>query len=286
MMQAVWALTRPRLALFVALSTATGYRLAGGGMETALWLVSAGTGLLALGASALNQAQEAHLDRRLERTRARPVPSGRLAARDAARIGLAAIAVGLLALLGAGGGSASAAGLLAIVWYNGLYTPLKRRTAFAAIPGALVGSLGPAIGWLAAGGAPGAEALHLLMLVFFLWQVPHFWLLALRYGDDYRRAGLPHPARRLGEPALRRLTFTWIVAAATAPLLAPLFGLLQSRALFLVLCAAGLVLAAGSLRLLRADGVEESWLRLSFIRINAFALAIMALLIADGAIGM
>jgi protoheme IX farnesyltransferase len=195
---------------------------------------------------------------------------------------LAAALIGAgLALLLALAPLAALAGALALAWYNGAYTWLKGHSAFAAVPGALVGSLGPAIGWIAAGGELGSPALLLVMVIFFLWQVPHFWLLALRYADDYRRAGLPSPVESLGERPLRRVTLNWILSAALATLLLPLFGLLEHPGLVGLLAACALLVGAVSWRLLRRPRPAEEWLRLAFARLNLFVLATMVLLLVD-----
>ena len=82
-------------------------------------------------------------------------------------------------------------GLITVVWYNGIYTPLKRVTAFAAIPGGVVGAIPPVIGWVSGGGDPTDARIIVVAFFFFVWQVPHFWLLLMRIGGDYERAGLP-----------------------------------------------------------------------------------------------
>jgi protoheme IX farnesyltransferase len=176
---------------------------------------------------------------------------------------------------------ATAFGVCAVVLYNGLYTWLKRWTAFAAVPGAVIGALGPAIGWVAAGGAPQSPSLIAIAVVFFLWQVPHFWLLNLRYPRDYISAGYPSPVEALGGERLYRIGLVWIACTALATLCLPLFGLLSSEVLYLVLCGAAVLLGWMLLKAFRHPALEAIRYRVSFAGVNMFVLVIMILLIVE-----
>ncbi|MFC1529769.1 protoheme IX farnesyltransferase [Gemmatimonadota bacterium] len=280
-MQALSRLARLRLSGFVALSTATGYVTAWGDLSPALLGPALAALLLAAGASALNQYQERDLDARMDRTRDRPIPSGRISPGKVLGFSLLSIAVALLMLALTGGTLPLVLGAIAIISYNGLYTRLKRRTAFAAIPGALIGSLGPAIGWTAAGGTLDSKALLAIMLVFYLWQVPHFWLLNLRYPDDYAGAGYPCPVEVMGRKRLTRLTAVWISSAAIASLLFPLFGFFRSAGLYVILCVAVVTLGTMLIGMFRSQGANEQKLRLGFASVNLYVLVTMLLLLAD-----
>jgi len=283
--EGLWRLFRPPLALLVGLSAAAAHALAAGGPTAGALVPGAACLLLAAGASAVNQAQERETDARMARTRHRPLPAGSLAPAGALALGGGAILSGLGLLIALAGPPAAGAGALAVAWYNGPYTWLKRRSSFATVPGALSGSLAPAVGWLAAGGDPSAPGLRLLMLILFLWQAPHFWLLALRHGGDYERAGLPSALRALGGPSLRRVTFVWILATIVATLWMPLCGLMRSRGLFLGLVALAVVLGLLSAPLLRSAAPSDRWLRASLTRLNVYLLAALALAVIDGGAG-
>jgi protoheme IX farnesyltransferase len=167
-------LTRPWIALFAALSAVTGMILAAGRLSPAMGVLSLGVFFLACGASALNQFQEIDFDRLMARTRARPLPSGRLSPRWGITCSLILILSGLL-LLSFASWRASLLGAAALVWYNGFYTPLKKKTPFAVIPGALIGAIPPFLGWVVGGGDWRSPRILALAFFFFLWQVPHFW---------------------------------------------------------------------------------------------------------------
>jgi protoheme IX farnesyltransferase len=271
-------LTRTPIALLATLSTATGYLVVQPHLGAGLAGVCGAVFLLAAGASALNQWQERALDARMARTRTRPLPARAVTPRTALAIACALILAGS-ALLFARGVQAGACGLLTIVIYNGLYTPLKRVSAFAAVPGALIGTLPPVIGWIVAGAPHDDPRLLALAFFFFIWQMPHFWLLLLTRGDEYAAAGLPTLTQTLGHRALARLTFAWLATAAlSAPLLA-WFGLTRCPWSALALVVAGGLLLRSAIALLRHDLACQPPFRAT----NLFACAVMLLLVADAA---
>jgi protoheme IX farnesyltransferase len=100
-----------------------------------------------------------------------------------------------------------------------IYTPLKRKTAFAVIPGSVIGALPPVVGWLAGGGSLIDPKLLVLAFFFFMTQVPHFWLLMLKYGQEYVDAGYPSVTTTFTQKQIKRVTFVWTVASALVVLL-------------------------------------------------------------------
>ena len=125
--------------------------------------------------------------------------------------------------------------------YNGVYTPLKRVTPFAALPGSFIGALPPVVGWVAAGGYLSDPTMHLVAFFFFLWQIPHFWLLLLFYEKDYADGGMPSLFDRFDRRQIVRLTFLWIAAVCVAALMIPLAALFDHKPAAWVIAAAGLV---------------------------------------------
>ena len=104
--------------------------------------------------------------------------------------------------------------LFTIFWYNVIYTYSKRITAFAVVPGAITGALPPLIGWVAAGGGIFDKPIVFVEFLFFTGQIPHFWLLILKYGEEYKKAGIPSLTEVLSRTQIGRLTFTWVVASS------------------------------------------------------------------------
>ena len=214
-----WRLAKGGLSLMLGLSSLLGFLLASPAASPSLLLLVGGVVLLAGGAAALNSLQEWRQDRLLRRTMHRPLPRGELVPGQALRQAVLLIGCGLLLLSLFPGPHPVALGLLAVVLYNGVYTPLKAKTALALVPGAVCGSLPVVIGWVAGGGRPESPITALLMALLILWQLPHFWLLSLSYYDDYAAGALPHILRHLPESAMRRLLVPWVFALAVVMLL-------------------------------------------------------------------
>jgi protoheme IX farnesyltransferase len=183
-------LLRLRMTVLVLFTVAAGCFLAArGAVEPGLLVqVVLGTGLVAAGASCLNQLIERHSDALMRRTENRPLPAGRLQPGVVLVLGVALTVIGLLCLVLRSPSAALVAGFT-FASYVFVYTPLKRRTSLNTLVGAVPGALPPVIGWTAIRGALDAEALALFGIVF-LWQVPHFLAIAWIYREQYARAGL------------------------------------------------------------------------------------------------
>jgi protoheme IX farnesyltransferase len=205
-----WAtLVRPRISLFVLLAAFTG-ALLGAGPGTALGtIVTAAVliGLVGASSSVFNQVLERDVDGLMPRTWNRPLPTGRLAVRDAVLFGAA---LGVAGVVGLGLLFQPLSALLALstlAVYVLVYTPLKRATSLNTVVGALPGAMPPLLGFVALAGAPGAWG-WLLFAVLFAWQFPHFFAIAWLDRADYRRAGmrmlpaLPGAAGLAGRQAL------------------------------------------------------------------------------------
>lgn len=235
--------------------------------------------LLASGASAFNQYQEWPYDEQMERTRSRPVPSRRISTAEALRIATICITGGSLLLLYYAPALCFVLGLVNIVWYNGLYTWLKRKTAFAVVPGALTGSIPVLMGWIAGGGNWNDPTAVFLALFIFLWQMPHFWMLMLKYGDEYRKAGFPVITDRIRESTVRAVIMAWMIASSAASFMMIYFGIVALHPL-------GYVLVAFNIALLlvlfwQLFLTRRLQFRLIFISANLFMTVVMVALIID-----
>jgi protoheme IX farnesyltransferase len=239
----------------------------------------AGVFLLACGACALNQYQDRGLDAAMERTRDRPLPARLIPPASALWLSLVLLGAGFC-LLAAGGRLVLLLAAAAVAWYNGVYAFLKRISPYAAIPGAVAGALPLAIGWVWAGGGPGQAGLWVLCGFFFIWQIPHFWLIVLEHGREFRRAGLPSLSDVFTDTQIRRLVSQWVLGTAAFSLLLSLGGLMRTPPARAALIAMSLWLGVTAVRF--AAGKPRSGAVL-FREMNVFMLAVVVLLCLDGA---
>src|SRR3954453_19897779 len=193
-------LTKPRITWLILMSTGIGYFY--GLPAAANWweflksipLLSLlhtviETGLIASGTPALNQWCERDADRKMRRTPMRPLPAGKLSARNALIFGIALSVAGFVELWLGVNLLSGFIGVFTLAMYLFLYTPMKQLTWWSTTVGAIPGAMPPVIGYAAAAGALTAEA-GVLAAILFLWQFPHFYAIAWMYKDDYARAGI------------------------------------------------------------------------------------------------
>ncbi len=186
------ALTKPRVVLMVLVTTSVGFYLGSWATPDAVTLLHTllGTALAAGGTLALNQYMERELDGRMDRTRHRPLPEGRLLPVEALAVGGLLLLSGLAYLLLAV--NVACAGVTAAIaaTYLLVYTPLKPVTSLCSLAGAVPGALPPVAGWAAASGYVGGPEPWILFAIMFLWQIPHTLAIGRVYRDDYARAGV------------------------------------------------------------------------------------------------
>jgi heme o synthase len=269
-----------KISLLATFSTATGYLLATGKIRIQMLMPTAAVFLLACGSCALNQYQEREIDRWMERTKSRPIPSGRLNPETALWISIGLILLGALTLFFGAGDLTLALGLFAVLWYNLIYTPLKQKTAFAVVPGALVGAIPPILGWVAGEGRILDPRIGGVALFFFIWQIPHFWLLLLDTSKDYENAGLPSITRLFSTKQIKRIVFIWLLSTGVSALTFPSFGLIHFRSTYLFLLVATSWFLWSAIHF-SISCYRLSNFRLAFTKLNAYALGVLFLLSVD-----
>jgi heme o synthase len=185
-----YTLTKPEVNLLILMTTSAGYYLASRGPLRIGGLLNTliGTLLVASGTATLNQWLERVWDGQMRRTASRPLPAGRLRAREALWFGILLSIAGGLYLTVAVNGLAALLAISTLLSYLLVYTPLKRRTALCTLLGAVPGAMPVLIGWAGASATISGNA-WLLFAIVFLWQFPHFLAIALLYREDYARAG-------------------------------------------------------------------------------------------------
>ena len=184
-------LTKPKLLLLVLITTVSGFYLGSVGMlDTRLMIITLiGTTFVAAGALVLNQYIERDIDAIMKRTKNRPLPDGRLEAKSALIFGLTLAMAGLFINFVFVNTLTGTLAVISIVSYLLVYTPMKTKSAFCIVIGAVPGALPVAGGWVAASGSFDQGALILFAILFF-WQIPHSLAIAWLYKSDYEKAGM------------------------------------------------------------------------------------------------
>jgi len=211
-----YELTKPGIAGYVMVTAGVTYFVAAGGTAAFLPVLFTllGTVLATGGALALNQLVEWELDARMERTRGRPIPSGRLGLFEALLFGNILVLGGVAILLFTVGWLPAALTALSAVVYNLVYTPLKKVSYISTLVGAFPGAMPTLIGWSAATGHLGLEA-GSIFAIAYLWQLPHVLSLGWLLRKDYARAGFYLIPK--SDPHGRRIA--WHITAFSATLL-------------------------------------------------------------------
>lgn len=269
-----------KITFFVAISGSVGYLLAKGDYDYGMIISAIGILILSIGSATINHIQEITTDALMNRTKNRPLPSKKISKKEATIWAILFIIVGLIILYVNFGFLSFLFGIFALISYNLIYTPLKKITAFAIFPGAIVGALPPAIGWISGGSDIFDPKIMVIGLFFFIWQIPHFWFLMLIFDKDYQKAGFPTPSRYFNEIQLKRITYVWVVALAASCMLIPHFGVTHNNLTNLLLLLAGFVLIWRTKSLvLNYD--KSLNIKLAFLDINLYVLFVTILLSLD-----
>ena len=273
-------ITKLRITIFVTVTTMFGFIASTDSINSKIILPALGILLLACGSAALNHYQERKTDVLMERTKNRPIPSGKISAKSTFQLSVALVVLGSILLFIGSGLLALSLGLLNLIWYNAVYTPLKKVSPLAIIPGSLVGAIPPVVGWVAGGGNLLDPQIILISFFFFIWQIPHFWLLLMVLDKDYQKAGFPTLTQIFNQQQLGRITFVWIIATGVTGLLLPLFQISHNQFVNYSLFVAALLLAFKSINLLQQTH-ETSAFRFAFRSINYFALFVVLVVSID-----
>ncbi len=205
-------LLKLRLAFLVVLSAVSGYLFVGGGMNINFVYLIIGGFLITGASNGFNQIIERDIDKLMKRTENRPLPAGRMSVNEAMIASFAAAILGSVLLFQINYLS-GVLGLLALVMYVLIYTPLKRITPWAVFVGAFPGAIPPMLGVIAVNGAFDFVA-GLIFFIQFIWQFPHFWAIAWVLDDDYAKGGfslLPSKKRKSKTSAFQILVYTLIM---------------------------------------------------------------------------
>jgi len=279
MVKDFFIVTKFILSFAVSLSALFAYIMAKGEVGLDMLLATLAVLLVAMGVSTLNQVQEYKSDAKMERTKNRPIAAGRMSPQIGLILGLVLIVFAMALIYSLLGLTGVNIFMFAFIWYNAMYTPLKKKSALAVVPGAILGVIPPAIGWLVAGHTLVELEFIALALYFFIWQVPHFWLLVMLFHGDYKDGGYPTAMRLFGQASLQRLTFVWLIFTIQAGIF--LVWVFQPYAATILLSILIGIWAFISAFELLSDKFELKNARSVFWKINAAFLGIIILLSID-----
>jgi len=276
------SLTKLGIVIFVLLSALAGYAT-GFQLETTfsiqhLLQTLLGVFCLSSGSLALNQVQEYKLDRKMKRTATRPVASGKITPAAAGILAAGLLIVGLnrlydLSPLAAG------LGLLTVVLYNGVYTYIwKPKWIYAAVPGAIPGALPVTMGYAAVNpDIFNSESVY-LFLILFLWQMPHFWALAIRFKDDYAEGGVPTLPVALGMDRTFYQMGMYTLLYSGVALASPFF--IRTSWIYILLVVPFSIKLLTEFRIYHKNRAEKGWLRF-FMWVNVSVLVYLFVPVVD-----
>jgi heme o synthase len=218
-------LTKFGIIVFVLITGSIGYLMSWPMYDDWNWthylLTLAALYFLSAGSFTLNQAQEARIDRKMARTEKRPIPAGKISVVQACILGFGFLIIGIFAALLVNQ-QVLVLGLFTVIFYNVWYTLYwKRQWAFGAVPGAIPGALPVVIGFAANSDLLLSPTCVYAFLIMFLWQMPHFWSIAIRFKDDYKLGGIPVLPVALGVDRtiyhMGLYMFAYLAVAVAAP---------------------------------------------------------------------
>ncbi|MBU1172189.1 MAG: UbiA family prenyltransferase [Proteobacteria bacterium] len=279
-LQSSLELCKIRLSLFVGFSSLASYLIY---QPLDFWpgfLTAGAVFILCCGCASLNNLQDRHWDLRFERTKKRALPGQRISPLAAGSQSLILIASGLILLdtipvthlpliLG----------ILSIILYNGLYTPLKSMSLLSLAPGVLCGVMPCLIGWTASGGGVFDVRIHCVVMIFGLWQLPHLGLLALSHARDYKNNDIPGFLRQVSETSLKRMIIFWTMNLSLMMVCLILQGIMiSSLTRYIVLFQA---VSLSAICLMKISRGKESSYRFLFIHLNTSLLLVMVLIVSE-----
>lgn len=274
-------LAKLRVTAFVALSASFGYILYKG-LDWDFYLPTLAVFFTAIASSALNQLQERKFDKQMPRTMHRPLPSKKITKEEAIIFIVLTTLLGLFLISLTFNWLAIGLILFSMVWYNLIYTPLKRKSALAVLPGALLGATPPIIGWVVAGGSIFDTKILFIATFLFLWQIPHFWFLFLIYNDEYKNAGYPTLKDIFNIKQIGRISFIWILSLAMIAAAYPFYFVSQNVYLFSGIYFLSTLLIWQNKFLLNLHLNDEiNSYRTAFRRINLYVLLIITFITID-----
>ncbi len=236
----MFLLTRGSLSIAIAFSAVAGQLLYTHKFNLQTLFTFIGVFLLSGAASALNQYQERFIDAKMGRTHNRPLPKGEISPNSALLIVFLTGLAGFLILFFATSRISAYLGILNLLCYNLIYTPLKRKYSLTLLIGAVTGAIPPVIGWCASGGYIFDSTIIPVAVFMYFWQIPHFWLILFKYSSEYENAGFG-PLLYITRGGNKKLVlFIWILGTSVSTVFFPYFQIVKGLFLIVILLSVNL----------------------------------------------
>ena len=204
-------ITKFRLSLLVALSSVFGFFISSNTVDiNDVFILLVGGYLISSSSVINNQILEKDLDKMMNRTNKRPIPTGRISIYKSVIMSIFSMIIGLFLIFFFLNVYAALLSLISLILYSFVYTPMKKIGPIAVFVGAIPGALPPLIGWVASTGQITLEAI-IIFSIQFIWQFPHFWAIAWMYDDDYKKVGfklLPNNGEKNLKTAVNIMIYT------------------------------------------------------------------------------
>lgn len=279
----IFSLTKLIISASIVFTTLAGYSISKGVVDPPLFFTLLGVFLLSSGASTINHIIERRTDALMPRTQNRPIPSGRITVLHASIWASIFLILGTVLLLVFANSICTALGLFNVIWYNLVYTPLKKISVWAVFAGTITGIIPYFMGTFAATNQIPNAADYFIGFYMFLWQIPHFFLLISKYGKEYEQAGLASITQKSSIDKIVLISYLWMVASCIASLLIPLFGITNHKISGIVILGISLlVLMVIARGVFNKNRLKD--LRTPFITTNLMQTGFMLTLIMDSLI--
>jgi heme o synthase len=267
------------ISISVTYTAFAGYVIAFHQIDLSLIPILFGVFVLSSGASALNQILERKTDALMPRTQNRPIPSGRISFKFSVSFVIFCSISGILLLFVFGNWIVASLGLLNLLWYDFVYTPLKKTTVWAVFVGTITGVVPFYMGYFSSIVEFPAPLANFIAIFLLVWQIPHFMLLLGIYGSEYEKAGLASITQKTNENNLFRLSILWQISCCLIALLFPLFNLNNYKTTgFIIVGVSVMVLFTNMISLkIRCNGK----FKFLFIISNIMQLVIITSLVVD-----
>ena len=204
-------ITKFRLSLLVALSSVFGFFISSNNVDIyEVFILLVGGYLISSSSVINNQILEKDLDKMMNRTNKRPIPTGRISVYKSVIMSIFSMIIGLFLISFYLNIYAALLSFISLILYSFVYTPMKKIGPIAVFIGAIPGALPPLIGWVASTGQITLEAI-IIFSIQFIWQFPHFWAIAWMYDDDYKKVGfklLPNNGEKNLKTAVNIMIYT------------------------------------------------------------------------------